>query len=122
MGMRRVICLGAPKSEGGDVFRRSLLAVAATLALAGAAAANDADLCGEDRTDPSLRAEACTRLIRTGKYRGNNLAAVHNNRGIALAQSGRWQEAATEWQRALQLNPNHVNARRNLDRLRALAR
>ena len=40
---------------------------------------------------------------------------AHNNRGIALAQAGRVQEAAGEFETALRLNPNHPNPRRNLD-------
>ena len=92
------------------MFRRSLLAIAAALALTGAAAANDADLCGEDSTEPSLRAEACTRLIRTGKYRGNNLAAVHNNRGIAYRELNDFARAHSDYSEAVRLNPLYEKA------------
>jgi Flp pilus assembly protein TadD len=44
-------------------------------------------------------------------------ADVHNNYGIALGLRGRTAEAATEFREALRLNPNLVEARRNLDLL-----
>jgi len=38
----------------------------------------------------------------------------HNNLGRALGFEGRWEEAAAEFQRALELNPTYVHARSNL--------
>src|SRR5262245_25012470 len=68
---------------GGLVLHRVLFGLAAALVVAGAALADDADLCADDGVDLSARVDACTRLARTGKYRNANLAAVYNNRGIA---------------------------------------
>jgi tetratricopeptide (TPR) repeat protein len=39
---------------------------------------------------------------------------AHDNLGIALAQSGRLQEAIEQFQTTLRLNPNHVVAHNNL--------
>lgn len=40
---------------------------------------------------------------------------VHNNFANALAMSGRTAEAAAHWKRALELDPGHEGARRNLE-------
>ena len=41
-------------------------------------------------------------------------AAAHNNLGSALAQQGKWKEAALAHRKALQINPTYANAAENL--------
>jgi len=87
------------------VLLRVLLGLAAALAVAGAAIADDADLCADDGADAPARIDACTRLTRSGKYRGNNLAAVYNNRGIAYRRQNEFARAQADYTEAIRLNP-----------------
>jgi tetratricopeptide (TPR) repeat protein len=48
-----------------------------------------------------------------------DFAAAHSNLGVAYAQDGRMAEARLEWETALRLDPDLVDARRNLARLNA---
>lgn len=45
--------------------------------------------------------------------------AAHNNLGVALAKEQRWEEAAAEFQRTLELKPDHRSAGRSLELVRA---
>jgi Flp pilus assembly protein TadD len=44
-----------------------------------------------------------------------NSAESHNNLGIALGRKGRLADAIGEFQQALKIDPNHGEARHNLD-------
>jgi tetratricopeptide (TPR) repeat protein len=93
------------------LYRQTLLGLALLVAFSGVAVAQvDADLCGDDAADATTRAEACSRLIRSGKYRGNNLAVVHNNRGIAYRRQNDLTRAHAEYTEALRLNPQYAKA------------
>src|SRR5262245_42166242 len=96
-------------TRGESVLHRVLLGLVLTIA-AGAAIADDADLCGDDGADPSARADACTRIARTGKYRGSNLAAVYNNRGIANRRQNELTRAHADYTEAIRLNPQYDKA------------
>src|SRR5262249_15322843 len=97
-------------TTGGLVLLRVLLGLAAALAVAGAAIADDADLCADDGADAPARIDACTRLTRSGKYRGNNLAAVYNNRGIAYRRQNEFARAQADYTEAIRLNPQYDKA------------
>jgi tetratricopeptide (TPR) repeat protein len=43
---------------------------------------------------------------------------AHNNLGIALGSQGRIDEAVAEFEAALRIKPDFVDARRNLDMVR----
>mgnify|MGYP007020387272 CR=1 FL=1 len=43
--------------------------------------------CAGLNTAPADAVQACTTLIGTGRYAGNNLAIVYSNRGIANARA-----------------------------------
>lgn len=71
--------------------------------------------------DPSWRAAA---LYRTGDYERSaelldelDTADAHYNRGNALARSGEFQAAIQAYSRALELDPEHEDARYNRDLL-----
>jgi Flp pilus assembly protein TadD len=43
-----------------------------------------------------------------------NYAVAYNNRGIAHVMKSDCARARADWEKALQINPNHAGARRNL--------
>jgi tetratricopeptide (TPR) repeat protein len=57
------------------------------------------------------RAEAA---LRESLLLNPNSAEAHNNLGIALASSGRLDEAVGHWRRALEIKPGFADAERNL--------
>jgi Ca-activated chloride channel family protein len=72
--------------------------------------------------DPQWRAAA---QYRAGDYTdsaaslaGIDTAEANYNRGNALARAGRLDEAVEAYQRALELDPDHADARHNLDLLK----
>ncbi len=86
----------------------------------------DADTAARLARDPALKGAA---LYRAGKYREaarafgkDQTATGHYNRGNALAQSGDLEGAKEAWLRALALNPDLEQARRNLELLDRLKR
>jgi len=104
--------LAAQTRKGAFVFHRVLLGLAAAILLAGAAIADDAETCSDDNADPAVRADTCTRMIRSGKYRGNDLAAVHNNRGIAYRRQNDLTRAQNDYSEAIRLNPQILSTTR----------
>ena len=50
-----------------------------------------------------------------------NSADAHNNLGAALAQMGRISEAIEQLKAALRINPNNIDARNNLTKVRSAA-
>ena len=57
-------------------MRSCVLGLVTAVALVGAARADDVDLCGGDDAVPAARADACTRLLKSGKYRDEALAVI----------------------------------------------
>lgn len=64
--------------------------------------------------EPVERAiEACTRLIASGRYAGNDLSALHTNRGIAHRLLGRYERALADHEAAVRINPQNARAWHN---------
>src|SRR5688572_9607377 len=51
-----------------------------------------------------------TRAIASGELAGNNLAAVHTNRALALSARGNHAEALADFEQALKLRPESAAA------------
>lgn len=68
--------------------------------------------CAET-TDPLLRIEACTKLIRGGTLEGPSLATAHTNRGLAYERLDRLDRALVDYSVAIELNPSSAVAHNN---------
>lgn len=86
--------------------------------------AGDAERAQQLAADPALRGSAA---YRAGDYAAaieqfgqDSSARGHYNRGNALAQAGRLQEALAAYQEALQRDPEHADAAHNRDLLQQL--
>ena len=75
----------------------------------GAVAHATPEQCSDDKAEPADRIEACTRLIRTGKYRGEQLATVHNNRAIAYRRMNDLTRAQADYSEAIRLKPDFAD-------------
>ena len=65
---------------------------------------------GEDDATPDLQISGCTALIQSGRYQGNDLAKVFNNRGIAYRNKGEYDRAFQDFNQAIKLNPQFAFA------------
>lgn len=86
-------------------------AVAAALLGAGPARAQttDVQLCqSPDRAEAGIA--ACTRVIQSGRYRGNDLSTLYTLRGIARRRLQHYDQARQDYDEAIRLNPANSRA------------
>lgn len=83
------------------IFKLSTVAGALFLTIfAVAAFADDVETCRKESGGVALA--ACTRAIKSGRYTGNDLAKLYNNRGIEHRDKDR---AITDYTEAIRLDP-----------------
>jgi tetratricopeptide (TPR) repeat protein len=88
-----------------------LRAAAAVVTLALMASLSGPAQAQEGRCDQDVvTVEGCTALIRSGRYKGADLAAAYNNRGGAHMESGQTADAITDFSKAIQLKPDYAEA------------
>ena len=68
------------------------------------AAAIDRETCFAETGDVAI--SACTRLIESGEFMGNSLAAIYFNRGVTWYDMGDHDRAIQDYNEAIKLNPN----------------
>jgi Tfp pilus assembly protein PilF len=91
-----------------------LIACLAVVALAGlpkVAAADDADTCAEQSGDVAIA--ACSRAIASGKFRGEELAAIYVSRGVEYKNKRGLDRAIADFDQAIRLDPKSAMAYRN---------
>lgn len=66
--------------------------------------------CINRNQDPSLIIDVCTRIIDEGVKSSELLATLYTRRGYALDRIDRWDEAITDFDRAIALNPKDFEA------------
>lgn len=89
---------------------QALLALA-MLQPAMAQSKDDFDICYQEAGDDAM--EACTRAITSGKYSGNELAALYSNRGAAWYDRGNNERALRDQDDAIRIDPNYGPAYSN---------
>jgi len=87
----------------------SMLSVSVLLvcASAGGAVADDAEDCAYKSGDVAIA--ACTRAIRSGRYRGHALAVKYANRGSEWSTKHDYDRALADYAEALRLDPNYAD-------------
>src|ERR1700674_1353787 len=97
-------------------FRQGLMAVlfvATVVLLAGPAAADDKDTCSNESGDVAIA--ACSRAIKSGKYRGSNLFELFYNRGMEYEAKGDNDRAIQDYDQAIRLNQQDSKASNHRD-------
>jgi len=75
------------------------------------AAADDFQTCEKESGDVAIA--ACSRAIASGRYKGNNLAALYNNRCAEYNNKGDSGLAVADCNEAIRLNPEYTFAYQN---------
>jgi tetratricopeptide (TPR) repeat protein len=84
----------------------ALSALMALLALAVSprpAVADDYDTCEKESGDVAIA--ACTRALATGRYKGRQLAAIYDNRGVEYAAKRDFDRAVADYDEAIRIDP-----------------
>jgi tetratricopeptide (TPR) repeat protein len=83
-----------------------VLAAASVVAFAAAIATvrtdKSADTCFTQQGEAAIA--ACTHAIRSGRFRGDDLATIYDNRAIELRQRGDYDEAIADYSEALRID------------------
>lgn len=95
------------KTRFGRIFG-SLSLVAPLGVVAVPAAAVDTQTCFEETGEPAIA--ACTRLITSERYDGDNLAVIYFDRGVTWYAIREYDHAIEDYDRALELNPQFAQA------------
>ena len=71
----------------------------------------DQSLCAnEDNKVAKAKIAACTRLIKSGKYKGRNLSSVYQNRAEGYRATDAFDTAISDYDRAIELDPKNAVA------------
>src|SRR6187549_3019985 len=94
--------------------RSLVLLIAATAAQpsghAQPATSNEQHCTGAVAVAPQAQVDACTALIGSKRYRGQNLAILHSNRGVAYGKAGDHERAMADFDAAIRISPGHLRA------------
>lgn len=71
----------------------------------------EAKSCADPGAAPNLRADACSTLISSGKWQGEQIAWAYANRCVALFKLNRRDKAGADCDKALELDPKNLVAR-----------
>ena len=83
-------------------------AVAFTWAVATVRPDQSADACFSDQGEAAIA--ACTHAIRSGRFSGDMLATIYDNRAIELRQRGDYDKAIADYSEALRINGDLAGA------------
>ncbi len=83
------------------------LAVVALAGLTTVAAADDWDTCGKQSGDVAIA--ACSRAIASGKFRGEELAAIYVSRGVEYKNKHGLDRAIADYDQAIRLDPKNAS-------------
>src|SRR4051812_11878568 len=86
----------------------------ATTGLAAAPArATDWDVCKDENAAPETAIEACTRIVKAGRTKGNDLAVAYYNRAISYRQKNDNDSALADYNESIRLNPKYAKSFNN---------
>jgi len=95
------------------LFLLAIACIALCIALP-ARAATDPPGWGQcNSQDDAQKIAGCTQVLRSGVTDPMKLAVAHNNRGVAYANQGRYQDAVQDFGEAIRLNPTSSGAYNN---------
>jgi tetratricopeptide (TPR) repeat protein len=100
-----------------SVLASALACAIAVALMAGPARAQEYSDCYRATTDKSLTekgVDICTHLIASGRWKGDDLAQLYNNRGLLHSKLDKLELAVNDLSQALKNNPKDAHAYDNL--------
>jgi tetratricopeptide (TPR) repeat protein len=92
----------------GNAWRIIAGAAGAAMLAVQAAAADDLQTCEDESGDVAIA--ACTRVIASATYGGDNLATLYSNRGVEHMNKGDLDRAIADYDQAIKLDPKDTSA------------
>src|ERR1041384_4347012 len=101
--------------ERPAMLRRATVAflICVAVSAASAARADDWGVCKDENASPDSAIDACTRLIKTGRVKGNDLAITYYNRAISYRQKKDNESALADYNESLRINPKYAKSYNN---------
>src|SRR5437660_4350219 len=95
--------------------RRAALAFLLLIAggFAAPAVAEDWSICKDEKAAADTAIAACTRLIRAGQTKGNNLAITLYHRAISYRQKNDNENALSDYNESIRINPKYAKSFNN---------
>src|ERR1700737_3901781 len=78
-----------------------------------AALADDAGVCKDEGAAADVAIEACTRIIKAGKTKGNDLAITYYNRAISYPQKNDNENGLSAYKDSIPINPKYAKSFNN---------
>src|SRR3979411_2882714 len=91
----------------------ALLVCAVSTLSVPAALADDAGVCKDENAAAEPAIEACTRIIKAGKTKGNDLAITYYNRAISYRQKNDNESALSDYNDSIRINPKYAKSFNN---------
>src|SRR3981189_776860 len=91
----------------------ALLVCAVSTLSVPAALADDAGGCKDENAPAEAAVEACTRIIKAGKTKGNDLAITYYNRAISYRQKNDNESALSDYNESIRINPKYAKSFNN---------
>ena len=76
--------------------------------------ADDLTVCDAERTPPDMRIAACSRVIKSNRLRGRDLAIVYSNRSAAYETKGDFDHQIADAEEAVRLDSKDSDLHYNL--------
>src|SRR4051812_21232642 len=80
------------------------LLLSAAVSFAGPAHADDWSVCKDENTSADTSIDACTRIIKAGRTKGNDLAVAYYNRAISFRQKKDNDSALADYNESIRIN------------------
>src|SRR5690242_10315007 len=78
-----------------------------------ASAQDNTAICKDEASAPDAAIAACSKIIAASKAKTNDLASTYYNRAIAYRQKGDLDNALSDYNDAIKINPKHARAFNN---------
>src|SRR5205807_2672512 len=101
--------------RGPAMLRPAIVAllIGAVASFTSAAHADDWGICKDESASADAAIDACTRLIKAGKTKGNDLAITYYNRAISFRQKSDNDSALADYNESIRINPKYAKSFNN---------
>src|SRR6185295_14143693 len=105
----------ATHRRGPAMLRSATLALflGAAVSFACPARADDWGVCKDENASADTAIDACSRIIKGGRTKGNDLAVAYYNRAISFRQKNDNDSALADYNESIRINPKYAKSFNN---------